>query len=151
MGVDGLVITAAPRSSFPAFIGSPGIRPERLRPLGHNRPVPMRTDCRHYESRTYEAGEVVRKCRLDLAPEAPWRCPENCPRYELRRMDAGWQYGSLTSAGAAPEAEPEGQDVTALLDEAEDIVNAAAPEIIADVTTRQNKGEKRRFKRRKKK
>ena len=37
----------------------------------------MRTDCRHYESRTYGSGEVVRKCRIDFAPEAPWRCPEN--------------------------------------------------------------------------
>ena len=26
---------------------------------------------------------------LDLAPEAPWRCPEECPRYERRMIDAG--------------------------------------------------------------
>jgi hypothetical protein len=96
--------------------------------------MPMRTDCRHYESRTYPSGEVVRKCRLDLAPEAPWRCPDDCPRYERRRFDVGWQYGSLAATPATPPApEPEGADVAALLDAAEDIVNAAAPEILAEI------------------
>jgi hypothetical protein len=109
--------------------------------------VPMRTDCRHYDSRTYPSGEVVRKCRLDLAPEAPWRCPDDCPGFELRRMDAGWQYGSLRSAVAKPEPEPAGEDVTALLDEAEDIVNSAAPEIFAEMESKKGK----RFSRRKKK
>jgi hypothetical protein len=136
--------------ALPAFIGSRGIRPERLRPLGQNRSVPMRTDCRHYESRTYAGGEVVRKCRLDLAPEAPWRCPDDCPRFELRRMDAGWQYGSLTTAAAQPEPEPAGDDVAALLDQAEDIVNTAAPEILAEVRSKAANQEKRRLRRRKK-
>src|SRR5437762_213294 len=35
--------------------------------------MPMRVDCKYYESRTYSSGEVVRKCRIDLAPEAPCR------------------------------------------------------------------------------
>ena len=109
----------------------------------------MRVDCRHYESRTYGSGEVVRKCRLDLAPEAPWRCPDDCPKYERFLMDAGWQYGSLKSAGEAPEAEPAGDDVAALLDEAEDIVNAAAPDILAEMDKRSKKG-KRRLRRKKK-
>ena len=109
----------------------------------------MRTDCRHYESRTYAEGEVVRKCRLDLAPEAPWRCPDDCPSFTLRRMDVGWNYGSLTTAHAAPEPEPEGADVSALLDEAEDIVNSAAPELIAEIAAADAKG-KRRFGKRKK-
>ena len=103
----------------------------------------MRTDCRHYESRTYPNGEVVRKCRVDLAPEAPWRCPESCPGFAQRRFDAGWQYGSLGKVGQ-PEPEPEGVDVAALLDEAEDIVNAAAPEIIAEFDAKANKGRFRR-------
>lgn len=107
----------------------------------------MRTDCRHYESRTYGSGEVVRKCRLDLAPEAPWRCPDDCAGFELRRIDAGWQLGSLQQASAAPEPEPAGEDVAALLDEAEDIVNAAAPEIFAELEAQESK---RRFRRRKK-
>ncbi len=93
----------------------------------------MRSDCRHYESRTYGSGEVVRKCRLDLAPEAPWRCPDDCAGYERRRIDAGWHYGSLTTAGEAPEPEPAGEEVAALLDAAEDIVNSAAPDILREL------------------
>jgi len=100
----------------------------------------MRTDCRHYESRTYPSGEIVRKCRLDLAPEAPWRCPDDCPSFEQRRFDAGWHYGSLGGPGDAPEREPEGDDVAALLDAAEDIVNAAAPDIIAEFDRKRTKG-----------
>ena len=99
----------------------------------------MRTDCRHFESRTYDSGEVVRKCRLDLAPEAPWRCPDDCPRYELRRMDVGWNYGSLRTAGASPGQEPAGSDIAALLNEAEDIVNSAAPDVLADFEQHQTK------------
>ena len=93
----------------------------------------MRTDCKHYESRTYQAGEVVRRCALDLAPEAPWACPADCPRYERRMIDAGWQYGSLTKGmePAPPEPEVEmNDDIARLLDEAEDIVNAAGIELM---------------------
>jgi hypothetical protein len=107
--------------------------------------MPMRSDCRHYESRTYDNGEVVRKCRLDLAPEAPWRCPDDCPSFSERRIDAGWHYGSLVTGSAPPsEPEPEGEDVAALLDAAEDIVNAAAPEILAEFDKQANKGKWRR-------
>jgi hypothetical protein len=111
----------------------------------------MRTDCRHYESRTYGSGEVVHKCRLDLAPEAPWRCPDDCPRFELRRIDVGWTYGSLTPTG--PVSDPSGRassndDVAALLNAAEDIVNQAAPEILAEHRARTEKGRFRRKKRR---
>ena len=43
----------------------------------------MREDCCHYESRAYDDdGEVARFCTLGLAPEAPWRCPDNCASYE---------------------------------------------------------------------
>ena len=109
----------------------------------------MRIDCKHYDSRTYPSGEIVRKCRLDLAPEEPWRCPEDCPAFAKRRMDAGWQYGSLGVSGQPPEPEPDGVDVAALLDEAEDIVNTAAPEILADFEPRK-KGLLKRRKRNKK-
>jgi hypothetical protein len=99
----------------------------------------MRTDCRHYESRTYSSGEVVRKCRIDLAPEAPWRCPDGCVGFEKRMYDAGWQVGSLEKGYDVPEAEPEGDDVAALLDAAEDIVNAAAPDILSEFDSKQSK------------
>ena len=100
----------------------------------------MRVDCRHYESRTYGTGEVVRKCRLDLAPEAPWRCPDECPGFSRRMIDAGWQVGQLDEQYEAPEAEPEGDDVAALLDAAEEIVNAAAPRIIDDLGRKKPRG-----------
>src|SRR4051794_2615254 len=99
----------------------------------------MRTECRHYESRTYGQGETVRKCRLDLAPEAPWRCPPECPMFEKRRFDAAWQYGSLSGAMAPPPAaEPTGLDdsAAALLDEAEDIVNAAGAAALEEMDRR---------------
>ncbi len=110
--------------------------------------MPMRDECRHYESRTYPNGETVRKCRLDLAPEAPWRCPDECAAYELRRIDAGWQFGSLGRTTASVEPEPEGDDVAALLDEAEDIVNTVAPEVIAEFKAKDAKRAGRRNRKR---
>ena len=111
----------------------------------------MRTDCKHYESRTYSSGEAVRKCLLDLAPEAPWNCPANCPRYERRKIDAGWQYGSLAKGMEPAPAEPEvtmTSDIAALLDEAEDIVNAAGAELLAEEQRKSMR--KARFRKRKK-
>jgi len=99
----------------------------------------MRTDCKHYESRTYGSGETVRKCDLDLAPEAPWRCPDNCPAYARRLVDVNWKHGELV-APPTP-AEPKGLDenAAALLDEAEDIVNAAGPQILAEIETQRGR------------
>ena len=114
--------------------------------------VAMRSDCKHYESRTYGANETVRKCAIDLAPEAPWRCPEHCPSFALRTVDVGWAYGSLASSMAKPPPEPElppDADIAALLDSAEDIVNAAGAEILAEMAEREkkaaNKGKRKRF------
>ncbi len=58
--------------------------------------MPMRQECKHFESRTYPNGETVRKCNLDLAPDAPWRCPQQCSKFEPR-MDAGWTYGAMVA------------------------------------------------------
>src|SRR5262245_63669616 len=100
----------------------------------------MRTDCKHYESRTYQSGDIVRKCRIDLAPEAPWKCPDDCPGYERKMLDAGWVYGSLGHAQApADEPMPAGADVSALLDEAEQIVNTAGAELIEEQARKQRK------------
>jgi hypothetical protein len=99
--------------------------------------VPMRQDCKHFESRTYRNGETVRKCDLDLAPEAPWRCPADCPRYERRLADVNWSHGTLVTPATPDEpldALDRGDDsVARLLDEAEEIVNAAGPSVLADV------------------
>lgn len=106
----------------------------------------MRTECKHYESRTYPSGDTVRKCRLDIAPEAPWRCPADCPKFEMRRADAGWDYGSLRQAMAPVSEEPAdlGGDVAALLNEAEDIVNAAGREIVGEQTAAEERRTRRK-------
>src|SRR5918996_2822449 len=92
----------------------------------------MRTDCKNYESRTYPSGDSVRKCNLDLAPEAPWRCPENCPAYATRLVDVGWSWGDLNRQPAPKEPPKLDEDAAALLDHAEDIVNAVGPEMLEE-------------------
>ena len=101
----------------------------------------MRQDCKYFESRTYPNGETVRKCDLDLAPEAPWRCPDDCPKFTRRLADVNWSYGSLVTPETPPEPESLGTDdsIAALLDSAEDIVNAAAPDVIAEVEAERRK------------
>ena len=61
----------------------------------------MREECKFFESRTYPNGDAVRKCDLDLAPEA-------------------------ASIGEDP-------SIAALLDEAEDIINAVVDTTRAEV------------------
>jgi hypothetical protein len=95
--------------------------------------VPMREECKHFQSRTYQTGEVVRFCELDLAPEAPWRCPENCPAYDRRLGGAGWVHGSLVEPPVEDEPGPGGPEAFRLLEEAEDIVDAVVPETLAEV------------------
>ncbi len=118
--------------------------------------MPMRVECKHYESRTYGNGETVRKCDLDLAPEAPWRCPDDCPKYERRMADVAWSYGSIVSPPTPKEpdsVDTHSADVAALLDEAEEVLNAAGPGIVAEVAaqkqSRQGWGKKLRRKRKK--
>ncbi len=95
----------------------------------------MRINCRHYESRSYPNGDTVRKCDLDLAPEAPWRCPEVCESFTPRVIDGGWHYGSLQPDLDVAEPASVGSDdsIAALLDSAEDIVNDAGPRVLAEI------------------
>ncbi len=97
--------------------------------------MPMREGCKFFESRTYPNGETVRKCDLDLAPEAPWRCPPDCTAYQPRLADVNWNYGSLVTPATPPEPVGLGEDdsIGALLDEAEEIVNAVVEQTRADV------------------
>ena len=56
-----------------------------------NRPVPERSDCRHYAERTTAGGERIQRCRLDAADLDPFGCPEGCLFFEERKIsDAGW-------------------------------------------------------------
>ncbi len=97
--------------------------------------MPMRQDCKYFESRSYPNGDTVRKCDLDLAPESPWRCPADCPKFTRRLADVNWSYGTLVTPETPDEPESVGVDgsVAALLDAAEDIINGAAPDVIADL------------------
>jgi hypothetical protein len=73
----------------------------------------------------------MRKCALDLAPEAPWNCPADCSGYQRRLADVNWRHGSLITP-ATPEPPPSvGEDpsVAALLDSAEDIINSVGPSV----------------------
>src|SRR5580700_8830621 len=87
----------------------------------------MREECTHFQSRTYASGEAARFCVLDLAPEAPWRCPENCPSYHRRLADVGWVHGSLVEPALEDEPGTGGPEVAAFLNSVEEIVNDVAP------------------------
>ena len=82
--------------------------------------MPMREECKFFESRTYANGETVRKCDLDLAPEAPWRCPANCAAFTPRMADVNWAHGTLVTppTPAEPKSlEEDPESVVQLLDE----------------------------------
>lgn len=52
----------------------------------------VRADCRHYVRRTGTAGgEAIERCRLSIAAEAPFSCPDDCLFFEARPYSgAGW-------------------------------------------------------------
>jgi hypothetical protein len=101
----------------------------------------MREDCRHFQSRTYDTGEVARFCVLNLAPEAPWRCPENCSGYQPDIIDGSFVVGSLNRPPVEPEPDEPAGDIAAILAEASSIVTAAGPEILHEVE--QERGSRR--------
>ena len=92
--------------------------------------MPMREDCRHFASRTYDDGEVARFCVLDLAPEAPWRCPENCASYERTVIDGSFVQGSLARPPVEDEPDEPAEAIEDLLDDAERIVDEAEPSVL---------------------
>ncbi len=101
----------------------------------------MRQDCKHFESRTYRNGETVRKCDLDLAPEAPWRCPPDCPSFQRRLADVNWSHGTLVTPPTPEEPfdalDRDDGSVAAVLDEAEEFLNSIGAEVMADVRREQ--------------
>ncbi len=107
----------------------------------------MRTDCRHFESRTYNTGDTVRGCKLGLAPDAPWRCPTDCPKFDRRALEMGWTHGTLVT-GSTPQAPASLDDgsAAAILSEAESIINAIASDVVSEL----EKGKPKKFKRNKK-
>lgn len=106
----------------------------------------MREECKHFQSRTYPSGEVARYCQLDLAPEAPWRCPESCPKYERRLADAAWVHGSLVPPKIEDEPDEDPESIANVLRNAEEVVNSISPEDLS----RDFKSSKRSFFRKRK-
>jgi hypothetical protein len=54
-------------------------------------PMAVRTDCRHYSTRTLDSGDKVERCRLSVAVTTPFGCPEDCLFFEPRPgMSVGW-------------------------------------------------------------
>ncbi|HLK45460.1 MAG TPA: hypothetical protein VKT18_05705 [Acidimicrobiales bacterium] len=104
----------------------------------------MREECKNFQSRTYASGEVARFCILDLAPEAPWRCPDDCPKYAPRMADVGFVHGSLVSPAVEPEPDVPIDRMQEVLGEAEKIVNDVTPEALAAERKRQ-KSQRRRW------
>ena len=50
----------------------------------------VRTDCRHYSSRTTQGG-LIERCKLDMAQAVPFDCPDNCIFFEGRGVsNVGW-------------------------------------------------------------
>ncbi len=103
----------------------------------------MRQDCKYFESRTYANGETVRKCDLDLAPEAPWRCPADCASFTRRLADVNWSHGTLVTP-PTPDEPLDALDrgdgsVAAVLDEAEDFLNSIGAQVVAEVAAEKAK------------
>ena len=110
----------------------------------------MRTDCKNFESRSLRTGDSVRRCRLELAPEAPWRCPTDCPAYAPRPLDLAWESGTDPNAAAANLEEPElTEGAFDILAQAESLLAEAGESIRAEEAAKQAKRDRRRpFKRR---
>lgn len=105
--------------------------------------MPMREECKHFQSRTYDSGEVARFCVLDLAPDAPWKCPEDCPSYERRLADVGWAHGSLVEPAIEDMPDVPDEEAAGLLDRAEDIINAVGPDVLAEVEAEESAEQRR--------
>ena len=112
--------------------------------------MPMREDCRHFESRTYDSGEVARYCVLGLAPEQPWRCPEHCDRYEASLIGGGFVTGTLERPPVEPEPDDNPDDnpeaIADVLDDAEGIVEGAEHDVERDLQRDEAAGTRSRWK-----
>jgi hypothetical protein len=82
----------------------------------------MREDCRHFESRLYDDGEVARECVLGLAPEQPWRCPEGCAHYERSLIDSSFETAELARPPVEDEPDDTPDNIEGVLADAEAIV-----------------------------
>jgi len=54
-----------------------------------NEAMAVRTDCRHYSTRTVGPDEVIQRCRVEAAEQTPFSCPEGCVFFEDRPIGLG--------------------------------------------------------------
>jgi hypothetical protein len=51
----------------------------------------VRENCRHYVQRSTTGGDLLQRCRLGAALDAPFACPDDCLFFEPRVVStAGW-------------------------------------------------------------
>lgn len=92
----------------------------------------------------------MQACEVDAAPDAPWRCPDNCAFFEKRLIShVGWETGTLKTPHAPAEPEVLDPEAEAALADAEAIVNEIVPELNAELEREERRGRKRRRRRRK--
>ncbi|MGD0943252.1 MAG: hypothetical protein ABR972_03110 [Acidimicrobiales bacterium] len=60
----------------------------------------VKADCRHYVMQTVHPGERTERCRLGVAENVPFACPESCLFYEPRQTaTSGWQIRARRDEG----------------------------------------------------
>jgi len=95
--------------------------------------MPMREDCRHFESRVYDSGETARYCVLGLAPEQPWRCPDGCSHYERTLIDGTFETAALARPPVEDEPDADPDNIEGVLADAEAIVEAEEPAALREL------------------
>ena len=107
--------------------------------------MPMREDCRHFESRIYDTGEAARYCVLGLAPEQPWRCPDGCTHYEFSVIDGTFEVADLDRPPVEDEPDADPDNIEGVLADAEAIVEAEEPEALEEIEAREAATEKKHW------
>ena len=105
----------------------------------------MREDCRHFESRTYDVGEVARECVLVLAPEQPWRCPDDCAHYERSVIDASFETAELARPPVEDEPDDTPDNIEGVLADAEAIVEHAELDALSEIEEAEAKASRRHW------
>ncbi len=115
----------------------------------------MRSDCRHYFVRTLPNGERQEGCAINAAPEAPLRCPVDCPYFEKRGLSkAGFVYGSLVPKGVEPQESQTSTDPDdeSALEELRSLMDDIGPQVVSEEAARADRQQprhKRRWRKRK--
>jgi hypothetical protein len=107
--------------------------------------MPMREDCRHFESRIYDTGEAARYCLLGLAPEQPWRCPEGCAHYERSVIDGSFETADLARPPVEEEPDADPDNIEGVLADAEAIVEHEAPAALHEIEEQEAKAAPRHW------